>query len=85
MSDSMTRRQRLHTKESKVAAEAENFGVSENMDMGGGMRSIIADLMGVCDGGSLVVVQAERKISDSSSFGNDWMGVARRQTTSRRR
>ena len=71
MSDSMTRRQRLHTKESRAAAEAENFGVSENTDMGGGMSSIIVDLMGVCDGGSLMVVQAERKISDNSSFGND--------------
>ena len=83
MSDSTTRRQRLHTKESRVAAEAENLGVSENMDMGGGMRSIIADVVGVCGGGSLVVVQAERKISDSSSFGNDWMGVMRSRMASR--
>jgi hypothetical protein len=39
--------------------------------MGGGMSSIVTGSMGVCDGGLLTVVQAERKISDSSSFGND--------------
>ena len=38
-SDSMTRRQRLHTKESIVALKVENFGVSENLDIGGGIPS----------------------------------------------
>lgn len=78
----MTRRQCLHTNESRVAMEVENFGVSENLDMGGGMSSSIPDPMGVCGGGRLTVVQAERMISDSSSFGNDWMGVIRSWTAS---
>ena len=71
----MTWRQRLHTKESKVAMVVENFGVSENVDVGGGIRSSTLDLAGVCGGGCSVVAQAERKILDNSSFGNDWMGV----------
>lgn len=79
-SDSTTRRQRLHTKESRATAAAENFGVSENLDVGGGMSRKIPDAMGVCDGERLTVVQAERKISDSSSFGNDWMGATQNLT-----
>ena len=70
-----TRRQRLHTVESVVAIAIECFGVSENLDMGGGMSSTMPGLAGVCVGGGSVVVQAERRISDSSSFGNDWMGA----------
>ena len=70
----MMRRQRLHTEESRVAMEIENFGVSENLDVGGGMASVGQELEGVCCGGCPMVVQAERKMSDSSSFGNDWMG-----------
>ena len=73
-SASMTRRQRLHTEESRVAIGAENLGVSENLDMGGGMSSSMPGFMGVCGGGCSVVVQAERMISDNSSFGNDWIG-----------
>jgi hypothetical protein len=46
-SDSMTTRQRLHTKESRAAMKVENFGVSENLDMGGGIYSRIPGFMGV--------------------------------------
>ena len=70
----MTSRHRLHTKESRVAMDVENFGVSENTDIGGGINSSLPRLAGTCGGGFSIVVQAERRMSDRSSFGNDWIG-----------
>ena len=46
-SESITRHQRLHTKESRVAMKGKNFGVLENLDTGGGISNSMSGLMGV--------------------------------------